>query len=164
MFCLIIFFVCFLLVSILLLRHIMLYKKRDASLCFKTISRPGRHQGVILWHVHWDRLMWKYISFVEGKENGCNGFSLCDVLQVALTLSANQRRDNDCKPTASLTLLSNSNAVKALKVATQLTWTGQMEILGNRQPCKYIYDQQPGLQDMPSKNKTLDKYCGPAGK
>ena len=103
-------------------------------------------------------------SFVEGKENGCNGFSLCDVLQVALTLSAYQRRDNDCKPTASLTLLSNSNAVKALKVATQLTWTGQMEILGNRQPCKYIYDQQPGLQDMPSKNKTLDKYCGPAGK
>jgi len=103
-------------------------------------------------------------SFVKGKENGCNGFGLCDTLRMILTLSANQRRLNDCGPTAALTLLSNSNPVKALKVATQLMWTGQTEILGKHQPCEYIYDQQPGVQDMPSKNTTLDEFCGAADK
>jgi len=101
-------------------------------------------------------------SFVKGKENGCNGFGLCDTLRMVLSISANQRRDNDCGPTAALTVLSNSNPVKALKVATQLAWTGQTEILKKKnQPCKYIYDQQPGVEYIPSKNTTLDEFCGP---
>jgi len=98
-------------------------------------------------------------SFVEGKENGCNGFGLCSIVQGTLKLMANQGQTGTCGETAAFMAISRADPRRALNLATHLTWTGQLEFL-DTPPCEYIYDMMPGLQELPKVGATQEEVCG----
>ena len=91
--------------------------------------------------------------------NGCNAFAVCDILTTVLTLSANQARTSTCGTTAMLTVLSRSGPVRALRLATELVWTGTTTFL-QTDPCPYIYDLFPGVQPLPNLGASLEDVCG----
>ena len=91
--------------------------------------------------------------------NGCNAFAVCNILTTVLTLSANQARTGTCGTTAMLTVLSRSGPVRALRLATELVWTGTTRFL-ETDPCPYIYDFFPGIQPLPNPDSSLEDACG----
>lgn len=92
-------------------------------------------------------------------ENGCNLYSLCDIMVTILTLSANQQQTGTCGTTAILTVLSKEGPVRALRLATETVWMGRTSYLQD-EPCSYIYDQFPGVEPLPNPNSTIEEICG----
>ena len=98
-------------------------------------------------------------TFVEGMENGCNAFATCNTIISVLTLSFNQRLTETCGTTAMLTGLSQAGPVQALRLSTEMVWTGTTTyLLGT--PCDYIYELQPGVQNLPNRNSSFTDVCG----
>ena len=92
----------------------------------------------------------KTMSFNDGGENGCNSYALCDILMSVITLSANQEMTGTCGQTSMFTVLSQAGPVRALRLATEIVWIGKTSYMPNN-PCYYIYDMMPGVQDLTNK-------------
>ena len=80
--------------------------------------------------------------------NAVTGWGLCDIARTVLQQNANQAGRNTCAPTATLSSLSVSTPVYALRKATELFWTGSLTKPESKEefaPCGYVYAQKPGL-------------------
>merc|ERR1712166_164342 len=84
-------------------------------------------------------------QFTATGGNGCNHYGLCNIIVTALTQSNEQKRTGTCGAQAVFDAVASIRPARAIKIATEILWTGSFGEKMPMSPCRYIQDQMPGL-------------------
>merc|ERR1712166_1035706 len=84
-------------------------------------------------------------QFTATGGNGCNHFGLCNIIVIALTQSNDQASTSTCGAQAVFDAVASIRPARAIKIATEILWTGSFGEKMPMSPCRYIQDQMPGL-------------------